>query len=473
MTDADATYTPSYYDEGVVGLPAPEGVYGTEIHSTSTIAEHTNEAQLLLDLMKTQDPLEYSKLTKTSAKMPVLIKVVVPGEGRVKMILRLAPYEQYPFLQVRTQINGKILALLEDIDKVTEAPSVIVLNDTILRKLRNVMAPTEAQFIEKCEKKDDRDDGAMWFKQAKVATTTVEVAQVCPIPAIFAYDALMEAVPAHVLWERIKSADMPNNNTLKEHILEFLQAVHTDHNASNTATVDIGSTTFLARQRKDEKQWAKEKAAKLFTSVRVAGTAAAALPASPAQGQQGAQDFQKLAEAMLAIQTSASPAKAGAIPIVADTDATLLKKYGMMDINLDRMLKQMCGLKSGQEDQFPDWIETTATTGLSKEGKKTTIRKTLLKDPRYDEHPIPITPPVLLKMIADKEFAGDDDHTTAAGAMKGLSPYMMASMTADKIVEANEYAQALEESRAATVAEIRSTQGRQMPQLASPTCWIC
>ena len=350
MTDADATYTPSYYDE-VVGLPAPEGVYGTEIHRISTVAEQTNEAQLLLDLIKTQNPIKYSKLTKTAAAMPVLIKV--PGEGRVKMILGLAPYEQDPFLPVQTQINGKILALREDIDEVTEAPSVVVLNDTVLQ-LRNVMAPTEAQFIEKCEKKDDRDDGAMWFKQAKVATTTVEVAQVCPIPAIFAYDALMEAVPAHVLWERIKAADMPKNDALKEYILEFLQAVHMDHNASNTTIVDIGSTTFLARQRKDEKQWAKEKAAKLFTSVRVAGTAtAAALPASPAQGQQGPQDFQKLAEAMLAIQAAASPTKAGTIPIVADTDATLFRKYGMVDIDLERMLT-MCGLKSGQEDRFLD-----------------------------------------------------------------------------------------------------------------------
>lgn len=163
---------------------------------------------------------------------------------------------------------------------------------------------------------------------------------------------------------------------------------------------------------------------------------------------------------MLAIQAAASPTKAGTIPIVADTDATLFKKYGMVDIDLERMLT-MCRLKSGQEDRFPDWIETVATTGLSKEGKKTTIRKTLLTDPRYDKHPIPITL-VLLKMIADKEFAGDDDHTTAAGAMKGLSPYTIAGMTADEIVEANEYAQALEELRAATVvAEIRKKHARK------------
>ena len=93
---------------------------------------------------------------------------------------------------------------------------------------------------------------------------------------------------------------------------------------------------------------------------------------------------------MLAIQAAASPTKAGTIPIVADTDATLFKKYGMVDIDLECMLT-MCGLKSGQEDIFPDWIETVATTRLSKEGKKTTIRKTLLKDPRYNEHPVPIT----------------------------------------------------------------------------------
>ena len=129
MADENETYTSSYYDEGV-GLPAPEGVFGTEIHRSSTVAEQTNEAQLLLDLIKTQDPIEYSKLTKTAAAMPVLIKV--PGEGRVKMLLGLAPYEQDPFLPIQTQINGKFLALREDIDDVTDAPSVIVLNSTVL-----------------------------------------------------------------------------------------------------------------------------------------------------------------------------------------------------------------------------------------------------------------------------------------------------------------------------------------------------
>ena len=120
----------------------------------------------------------------------------------------------------------------------------------------------------------------------------------------------------------------------------------------------------------------------------------------------------------------------------------------------------MCGLKAGQEDRLPQWITNAAMSNLSKDGKRTAVRAALLADPKYDEHPIPITPQ-LLKMILDKEFTGDDDNTTAGGAMKGLSIYLMESMTAEEIEEATEYAQALEESRSATVAEIRKRTTRK------------
>ena len=35
MVDPPSAYTPSYYDERV-GLSAPEGVYGKELHSNQT-----------------------------------------------------------------------------------------------------------------------------------------------------------------------------------------------------------------------------------------------------------------------------------------------------------------------------------------------------------------------------------------------------------------------------------------------------
>ena len=89
----------------MVGLPAPEGVYGKKIHSTKSIAVQINEAQLFLDLIKTQDPVQYSQLTKTR------------NEGRVKkMLLGLAPYEADLFITPKPPIDGKFLALREDID---------------------------------------------------------------------------------------------------------------------------------------------------------------------------------------------------------------------------------------------------------------------------------------------------------------------------------------------------------------------
>jgi hypothetical protein len=346
---------------------------------------------------------------------------------------------------------------------------VITLSDTVLTMIE-VMAPTTEQFLERMVKNDDKNDGAPWFKQAKVITTKVAVAHICPIPAMFAYDALMDAIPAHVLWERIRCADLQENEELRTYILNFLQAVHTEHNASNLLTLDLGATNpFMARQHADAKQWAKEKATKIFATVRVAGTVAAALPASPVRAAAPQHDFQKIAEAMMALQAVGKQrSTAGGAAIVVDTDKAMFTKYGLCSLDMDRMLT-MCGLKTGQEDQLPDWIKTVALKDLSKDGKRAAVRAALVADPKYEENPIPITPQ-LLKMIVDKEFTGGDDSSTAAGAMKGLSIYLMEEMTAEEIEEATEFANALVEAKMVTVAEIRKKSSRKAH---SPTDFTC
>ena len=138
----------------------------------------------------------------------------------------------------------------------------------------------------------------------------------------------------------------------------------------------------------------------------VAAAALPALPASPVGVAHALQDFQKLAEAMIAIQAAGSPAKAaGNVAILAGvTDATcLFKTCGLLCLldMLERMLT-ICGLQQlGQEeDRLPEWITTLAMTNLvSKDGRRTVIKKVPLADPKYhDEQPIPITPQ-LIRMI--------------------------------------------------------------------------
>ena len=95
---------------------------------------------------------------------------------------------------------------------------MITLSDTVLTMIK-VMAPTTEHFLECMVKNDVKNDGTTWFK---VNTTKVAPAHICPIPAMLAYDALMDAIPAHVFWERIRCADLQGNKKLRTYILNFL-----------------------------------------------------------------------------------------------------------------------------------------------------------------------------------------------------------------------------------------------------------
>ena len=108
MVDGPDVYTPSYSMRRLVCQCQKQGVYGTELHSNKSIAMQINEAKLLFDLIQTQDPIQYTNLTHTSAPMPVLVKV--PGEGRVKMLLGLAQYKADPFVNPKPPIDGNTWA---------------------------------------------------------------------------------------------------------------------------------------------------------------------------------------------------------------------------------------------------------------------------------------------------------------------------------------------------------------------------
>jgi len=98
-----------------------------------------------------------------------------------------------------------------------------------------------------------------------------------------------------------------------------------------------------------------------------------AMPASPGGAMQAPQDFQKIAEAMVALQAVGNQQQTtGSAAIVADTDTAMFKKYGLCSLDMDRMLI-MCGLKAGQEDRLPQWITKVAMTNLSKDGKRTAV----------------------------------------------------------------------------------------------------
>ena len=53
-------------------------------------------------------------------------------------------------------------------------------------------------------------------------------------------------------------------------------------------------------------------------------------------------------------------------------------------------------------------------------------------------------------MIGDKAFGGEEDCETASEAMKGLSQYTMAAMTAEEVASEHEYSTAMSLALATT-----------------------
>ena len=147
-------------------FPKPTGLFGKYIEKEKNIATQKEEAEQLLAYIE-QNPRSYDDLAVTGKPFPMLIKV--PNSHNVRMISGVAPLLQDPFANTQDPMNGQLFAIMHDVDKQNQTPSVIRLPDSALR-IEQIMIPTEDQWFDKITKKDDTSNGKVWFQQAAVRT---------------------------------------------------------------------------------------------------------------------------------------------------------------------------------------------------------------------------------------------------------------------------------------------------------------
>ena len=264
MTTPNA-YTPVYWDE-LNSLPAPTGLYGKEILAEKTPEIQRLETSKMLQFITSATPDQYATLV--TSKMPMALLIKVPDTHMVRFITGLAPYMQDPFSATPASIlDGKLLAIMQDIDNPAEAPTPLELPIDVI-KLNAVMAPTQLQFREKIAKNEDTTNGLPWFPQNAVKDTTVQVPTAIPFPPYLAYDAFTSDVPAHELWERVQCAEQEGMEAVFEMAQNFFAAVHVSHNASNKKTVAIPGYFFFKCQPLQTKEWAMAQAARIYTTVQ-------------------------------------------------------------------------------------------------------------------------------------------------------------------------------------------------------------
>ena len=74
---------------------------------------------------------------------------------------------------------------------------------------------------------------------------------VCPIVPFWAYDALTEDVPAHVVWEQIHSAEEDDCENVCDYAKDWLKGVHhVAHTAQTTTKLKFTVNIFLNEQQR-------------------------------------------------------------------------------------------------------------------------------------------------------------------------------------------------------------------------------
>ena len=167
-------YTPSYWNEQ---WPDANGIFAKIINQCYSKMERRLAAVKMLQFMKDSGPDQYGSLVGVKTLVPMRIKL--PDSNMVRFITGLAPFIGDP-LQHASPLDGKLLAIQQDIDDPTETPSTILLPPDLL-KIQRVQAHSQANMIIELEK-ECIDKGTLWFKEHKVKTSFVETSRVAPCP---------------------------------------------------------------------------------------------------------------------------------------------------------------------------------------------------------------------------------------------------------------------------------------------------
>ncbi len=228
LTDStQAPYTPLIWD---AMLPRAEGVIAMHYHNKVPTNNQVQQSSALFRLISAQDQTVFDALQSITTPAPMLIQN--PGTNTVHFIMGAAKFLANPIRHPTGHpLQGSFLAIGKDLVEQGDTPRAIILPDDAL-KTNMVKIPTAPQFSAKLTQKATklRDGGgttgaqfdtSQWFKHSDAGTI------LCPVPPFLAYDAFLDNVAAHIVWERIAFHEdqHPQEAEFFKGVQNFLQGV--------------------------------------------------------------------------------------------------------------------------------------------------------------------------------------------------------------------------------------------------------
>ncbi len=454
-------YTPLIWD---ATLPRAEGVTAVHYQTNVPTNDQIQQSAALFSLLQAQDHTAFDALHSITTPAPMLIQN--PGKNTVRFIMGTAKFLADPLHHPSGhELQGRFLAIGEDLLEPTDTPRPLILPDDAL-KTNMVKVPTETQFAAKMAQKATELDAAegqfdttQWFKHSDAGTILHPLAKVCPMPPFLAYDAFVDNITAHIIWERICYHEdaHPSQAAMFKGIKSFLQeGVHTKHLTSQASTA-VPRDTFERRPHRDAVAWAKTRLRHILP-LNSPSTPPRQIHVGPSGGTvltDAATEFHSLIRELRREVTppSTPPEAQGATAENNDPHTQQKKKYGVAGEDFLHLLK-LCGLTDGQEELLPAHYGRMAETHLSTDGKDR-IAKETLETLRYPEHHVPAHP-LILRLIKNKQFSGDDDSYSKEAVMKGLTPYLVVDITEDEVQVATAHEDAVALATTTTTSDIKA-----------------
>ena len=462
LTDStQAPYTPLIWD---ATLPRAEGVIATHFHNNVPTNDQVHQSAALFRLINAQDQTAFDALQSITTPAPMLIQN--PGTNTVRFIMGTAKFLADPIRHPTGHpLQSSFLAIGEDLVEHADTPRAIILPDDVL-KTNMVKIPTAPQFRAKLTQKaaelpegggtaGAQFDTSQWFKHSDAGTVLFPLAKLCPAPPFLAYDAFLDNVAAHIVWERIAFHEdqHPQEAEFFTGVKHFLQGVHTKHLTAQCST-SVPRDTFQRRPHRDATQWAKTRLRHILplsTPITPPRQIHTGPPGGDGNVVTGLHDL--IREIRRVTPPSTPPDDPTAPATETDPHSQQKKKYGVAGEDFLHLLK-LCGLAAGQEEILPAHYSRMAETHLSTDGKDR-IAKEVLETLRYTEHHVPAHP-LILRLLKNKQFSGDDDSTSKEAVMKGLTPYLVVDISEDEVQIATAHEDAVALASSTTTSDIKA-----------------
>ena len=190
--------------------------------------------------------------------------VNIPNTSKVKLLHSISVGGSSSLVK-KSKIDGQFVFLYEDGNE-SVAPNTVVL-PTSIRTLRSMASMTLKQFSATLSEKGPDYEFPLVTRGNVLDENRAELMQIAPIPAYLVYDGVDKDLDAAEIVERVLNVTDHGNSDMYTHLLNFLLACLSSHNADENKPHVEDCDLIRPDTSMDARQWGRKMFEKCFPTL--------------------------------------------------------------------------------------------------------------------------------------------------------------------------------------------------------------